>query len=118
MPIAALASAAPPLALAGFLIAAPTGVALLATTATEDAHNPFLAIKFTAIGFGVINVLVLRRLQAWRARETRALEPAEERQFATVGGISLASWLTAVAAARMIAYWSGVPTRRRLVSCG
>jgi len=105
VPIAALASVAPSLALTGFLIAAPSGLGLLATKASEYADNPFLAIKLAAIGLGVLNVLVLRRLPAWRARDVRQLAPAEERQLAIAGGVSLFSWLTAVAAARMIAYW-------------
>jgi hypothetical protein len=105
VPIAALASAASPLATAGFLLAAPTGLGLLATKGTEYAGNPFLLIKFAAIGLGLINVLVVRRSRAWRARDSRPLAPSEERQLATMGGLSLVSWFTALAAGRMIGYW-------------
>jgi hypothetical protein len=105
IPLAPLASAAVPVARAGFAVAATTGVGLLATKATEYIGNPFLAIKFPAIVLGLINVGVLNRSQAWRARGARALSRREDRQLAMMGGVSLACWLTAIAAGRMIGYW-------------
>jgi hypothetical protein len=42
---------------------------------------------------------------AWRARGARELTPRERRQLAIFGGVSLASWLTALACGRLIAYW-------------
>jgi hypothetical protein len=105
VPIALLASATTPVATAGFAIAAVTGSALLATKATAYLHNPFLLIKFPAIALGVINVIVLNLTPAWRARGTRELSRAEQRQLAIMGGVSLACWLTAVSAGRMIGYW-------------
>ena len=105
VPLAPLMDAAVPVAKAGFAVAAATGAGLLATKATEYYGNPFLLIKFAAIALGLLNVLMLSRLTAWRARNTRALSPAEYRQLAWIGGISLACWLTAVTAGRMIAYW-------------
>ncbi len=105
IPIAALASATTPVATVGFGIAALTGTALLATKATDYLNNPFFDIKFPAIALGVINVLILNLLPAWRARGTRQLSRAEHRQLAVMGGISIACWLTAVSAGRMIGYW-------------
>lgn len=105
VPLAPLAEAAVPVAKAGFLLAATTGVALLATKATEYAGNPYLLIKFAAIALGLVNVYVLSLLPAWRARRERAPSHAESRWLAVTGGISLACWLAAVAAGRLIAYW-------------
>ena len=105
VPIAPLAAAVTPVAGAGFALAAMSGAALLAATATDYAGNLFLLIKFPAIGIGLVNVLLLRRLPAWQARGSRELSPRETRQLAAFGGVSLASWLTAVAAGRLIAYW-------------
>jgi len=105
IPIAALASATMPVATVGFGIAALTGTALLATKATDYLNNPFFDIKFPAIALGLINVLILNLLPAWRARGTRELSRAEHRQLAVMGGISMACWLTAVSAGRMIGYW-------------
>lgn len=105
IPIAALASATTPVATVGFGLAALTGTALLATKATDYLNNPFFDIKFPAIALGLINVLILNLSPAWRARGTRELSRAEHRHLAVIGGISIACWLTAVSAGRMIGYW-------------
>jgi hypothetical protein len=62
-------------------------------------------IKFPAIAIGFANAVLIRRSAAWRARGTRELSLQEQRQLAWMGGTSLACWLTAIAAGRMIAYW-------------
>jgi hypothetical protein len=105
VPLGAIARPVIPLATAGFCLAVVTGVCMLSTNGTEYVGNPFLPIKFTAIGAGVINVAVVNRLPAWRARDAAAASIAGQRQLALVGGISLVSWLTAVTAGRLIGYW-------------
>ena len=86
-------------------IAVATGAAMLATKATAYADNPFLLIKFPAIALGVVNAGVLNLMPAWRQLPVRALTVRERRQLAVFGGISLTSWLTAIACGRMIGYW-------------
>jgi hypothetical protein len=103
--LAALSAAVVPVAGLGFAIAATTGVGLLATNATEYAGNPFLLIKFPAIALGLLNVLALNLSSAWQARGRRELSRRENRQLAIFGGVSLACWMIAVTAGRMIAYW-------------
>jgi hypothetical protein len=103
--IAALAAITVPLAKIGFVIAVATGVAMICTNGTEYIGNPFLLIKFPAIFIGLVNVGIISRLPAWRASRERELTPREGRQLAVMGGLSLASWLTAVSAGRMIGYW-------------
>jgi hypothetical protein len=105
VPLAALSSAVVPVATAGFLIAATTGVGLLATKATEYVGNPFLLIKFPAIALGLLNVGAIKRTGAWRAHRLRELTQDEQRQLAVFGALSLLCWLTAITAGRMIAYW-------------
>ena len=105
IPLAALADATVPVATAGFAVAVITGVGLLVTKATEYVGNPFLAIKFPAIALGLINVVAIRRSDAWQARARRELSPGEHRRLALFGGMSLVCWLTAIAAGRLIAYW-------------
>jgi len=105
VPLAALSSAVVPVAATGFVIAATTGVGLLATKATEYLGNPFLFIKFPAIALGLINAGLVRRTSAWQAHQLRELTAGEERQLAVLGGVSLLCWLTAITAGRMIAYW-------------
>ena len=101
----ALSRATIPVSRTGFAVAATTGVALLSSNATEYIGNPFFLIKFPAIGLGVLNVWVLGRTAAWRARGERTLSGPEVRQLAVMGGISLSCWLTAVSMGRMIGYW-------------
>jgi putative flippase GtrA len=105
VPLAPLTNVAVPVATMGFLLAAPTGLGLLATKATEYLGNPFLLIKFPAIALGLINAFVLNLSPAWRARGHRDLSRSERRQLAVMGGVSLACWLTAISAGRLIAYW-------------
>jgi hypothetical protein len=94
-----------PVAATGFAVAATSGVCLLATKATEYVGNPFLYIKFSAIGLGLLNVGALNFLPAWRGHKTRELSPREQSQLTAIGGISLLCWLTAISAGRMIGYW-------------
>jgi hypothetical protein len=105
VPLAALSATVVPVATVGFLLAATTGVGLLATKATEYVGNPFLLIKFPAIALGLLNVGLLKRTGAWRAHRLRELSTSEHRQLAVFGGLSLLCWLTAITAGRMIAYW-------------
>lgn len=105
VPLAALSRATVPVAQVGFAIAAATGISLLSSNATAYIDNPFFVIKFPAIGLGLLNVSVLSRLPAWRARGERDLSSREHRHLAVMGGLSLACWLTAVSAGRMIGYW-------------
>jgi hypothetical protein len=64
-----------------------------------------LLVKFSAIGLGLVNAVVLRRTAAWHARTIRNLSHSEARRLALMGGMSLVSWLTAVGAGRIIGYW-------------
>jgi hypothetical protein len=103
--LAAITTVAAPIAMAGFALAAASGICLLASNAVAYQDNPFLLVKFLAIGFGFVNALVLRRTTAWKAHATDALSRPDERRLAVMGGLSLASWLTAVTAGRMLGYW-------------
>lgn len=105
LPLAPLASATVPVAKTGVALALLTGVLLLATNATEYIGNPYLLVKFPAIAVGLVNVFMLGRMAAWRARGERVLSTRENTQLRVMGGISLLSWLTAVSAGRLIAYW-------------
>jgi hypothetical protein len=103
--LASISGPTVPVAGAGFGIAVTSGICLLSTNATEYVGNPFLYIKFPAIGLGILNVIVLNCLTAWKARKTRNLSPREQRQLSVAGGLSLACWLTAITAGRLIGYW-------------
>ena len=89
----------------GFGIAVLTGPALLATKATEYVGNPFLPIKLVAIVLGVINIVILHNLPAWKQRANPQMSAAQRRQLAVAGSASLICWVSAISAARLIAYW-------------
>src|SRR5688572_3738046 len=57
-----------PVAASGFAVAVTSGICMLATNATEYIGNPFLLIKFPAIGLGTLNVVILNFLPGWKAR--------------------------------------------------
>jgi hypothetical protein len=105
VPLASLTAPAVPVAVCGFAIAALSGVCLLATNASEYAGNPFLLIKFAAIALGLLNAAALSFTTAWRARAARELAARERRQLAAFGVASLAAWIAAVSAGRLIGYW-------------
>jgi hypothetical protein len=105
VPLPSIAGATVPVATTGFVIAALTGVALLATKATEYNHNPFLLIKFPAIAIGILNVAFVTSRPGWKTMGRREPTPHERRTLAIGGAVSLAAWLTAIGAGRMIGYW-------------
>jgi hypothetical protein len=105
VPLAALERPALSLGCVGFALAVVSGTALITTNATEYLGNPFLAVKFAAIGLGLLNAIVAQFLPAWR---TRSADPQPRRSraaLAAVGATSLLAWLGAVTAGRMIGYW-------------
>jgi hypothetical protein len=105
VPLAALSRPLVTLAGIGFCLAAVSGVAMLTTKAVDYVANPFLFIKFPAIGLALANVILLHRSRAWRAHRKRELEPDEQRRLAKGAALSLVFWLTAITCGRMIAYW-------------
>jgi hypothetical protein len=104
-PLGAISRATVPIAKVAFGVAVLSGTCLLATKATEYAGNPFLLIKFPAIALGLANVAVLNASAAWREHRIRELSAREQSKLAIFGGVSLACWLAAISAGRMIAYW-------------
>jgi hypothetical protein len=103
--LADLAKPAVAVARGGFAVAAVTGIGLLATKTTEYYGNPFLVIKFGAIGLGLVNLILLHRLPAWRARANAQMAAQDRNRLALAGAVSLVCWVGAVSAGRMIAYW-------------
>ncbi|NIW25124.1 MAG: hypothetical protein GWN29_11455 [Gammaproteobacteria bacterium] len=105
VPLRMMATPTLPLATAGLTVAILSGVCMLATNAIDYIDNPFLLIKFPAIGLALINAAALSRVPAWRERHTREPSVVEHRQLAIAGGTSLVCWLAAISAGRMLGYW-------------
>lgn len=98
IPLAALARPTTTVAGTGLALALLTGAALFTVQAEEYAANPFLYVKFAAIGLGLVNLAALRWTRGWR-------EERRQRRAALAGGLSLLAWLVALVAGRLIAYW-------------
>jgi len=105
IPLHAIKVPTVPMAKAGFIVAAVSGSGLLAATATEYAGNPFILIKFPAIGLALLNVALVHRHPAWTAPATHAPHGDAPRALRIAAGLSLICWGTALAAGRMIGYW-------------
>jgi formate-dependent nitrite reductase membrane component NrfD len=105
VPLTSVEELTVPLSIAGFFVAVASGMFLISTNATEYIGNPFLPIKFLAITLGVLNAALAPFLPAWRLRETPDGEARVRVPLATLGGVSLACWLTALTAGRMLGYW-------------
>jgi hypothetical protein len=106
VPLASLSAPLVRVAGLGLALALLTGVALLATKATEYAGNPFFwKMKLPAIALGMLNLALAGRTEAWRAHRVRPLREDEERRLRWFGAASLLCWLAAMAGGRMTAYW-------------
>ena len=88
-----------PLAAAGLALQVATGAVLLAADARATGTNPAFLAKLGFIALGIVNLAVLhaRFGPGWRG----AFPAVAARPFAAV---SLAAWVLALAAGRMIAY--------------
>lgn len=92
-----------PLAMLGFFIAAPTGIALFSTEATHIAVNPAFQVKLACVAIGLANA-GLFHLGPWRNMDlwgvTTYVPP-----LARIGAaVSLLAWIGAVIGGRLIAY--------------
>lgn len=106
VPLAALSRPASQVAGVGLAVALATGVALLATKATEYAGNPFFWwVKLPGIGLALGNLLALSRQREWQEHGKRELTAGEERRLAWFGGVSLLGWGMAMVGGRLTAYW-------------
>lgn len=106
IPAANLIRPTVPLAAAGFLLAAASGIMMLSFNTTEYFGNPFIYAKFPIIVVGLANVAVIQRLGAWRrAADGAPVEPGDQRMLAIFGALSLLIWTAVITCGRLIGYW-------------
>ena len=105
VPLAALSGPTTFMARIGFALAVCSGIPMLSVNASEYIGNPFLLVKFPAIGLALLNVWLVHRSEAWRAHRLRELMPRERRRLAVGAALSLTFWLTAITGGRMLGYW-------------
>jgi hypothetical protein len=90
-----------PFAVAGLVIALPTGAALFASDAVSMAGSRLMTIKLVLVALGIANALLFRRL--WK----RALADWDRRPppFGRAQcGFSIAIWLAVPVLGRLVAY--------------
>lgn len=99
VPVAALAKLAVPMAVAGFLVAVPAGLVLLAAEASALGVNSAFAAKGIALGVALSNVLLVHR------RYRPAFAGYGDGALSRLHGLlSLASWAGVILAGRAMAY--------------
>jgi hypothetical protein len=101
LPVAPLARFLTPLAVAGMLVAVPTGFGLFAADAVSLAGSNTFRWKLALISFGLVNAVLFRivwqkQLDGWDERPSMAGR--------AVAAASLAIWLAVGTLGRMIAY--------------
>ena len=94
---AALAAVLLPVSIAGFLLAAASGLLLFATDARNYAVSPLFQAKLVVIAAAMLNAGLLRRVD-WRSASPTS------RRLALAGLASLLLWLGAITLGRWIAY--------------
>ncbi len=98
VPCDALVRVLAPTAAAGLLLAATAGLLLFSVRASEYAALPLLWVKLVLVATGASAAL------AHHLRYGALLQRAGPRQLAWTGAVSMACWLGALVAGRLIAF--------------
>ncbi len=101
--IRALARVLVPVAATGLALAVMAGLFLFAIRASEYAAMPLFWVKMALVVCGVANALLLRRALAWE-RGTHDAGVAPPMRLRAAGALSIALWLSAIVAGRMLAF--------------
>ena len=64
-----------------------------------------LSLRAKFFWLALLNVAVVTSRPAWKQMSRPDPTAADRRVLAIGGGVSLAAWLTAIGAGRMIGYW-------------
>jgi len=103
VPLEHLARPLIPMAVAGLLLALPTGVLLFVTRAPDYVVEPLFGLKLGLLGAALLNALLLRRSPHWRSLGVEAgaaVRPA----WRVAGVFSIVLWLGVITAGRLIGY--------------
>ena len=103
VPIDAMTRFLMPVAIAGLVLAVPTGALMFSVRATEYAGIPFFQVKLLLIAAALANALLLRMTTAWAVWRDGGLQDTTLR-LQVAGVLSIALWLAIIFAGRMIGY--------------
>lgn len=103
LPVSALTAFAVPWSLAGFVLAATTGLLMFTAHVAEFITLPVFMLKMGLILAGGINAAILH---TGVLRDTRAWDTGTPTPLAAkvAGGLSIALWIGVVACGRLLAY--------------
>ena len=101
IPVAPLASALTPIALAGLLLMIPSGATMFAADASALVNSPTFRTKLILIALALINALAFRFLWQERIEQWDVDPPVWGRLMAAT---SILLWLSVAALGRWIAY--------------
>jgi hypothetical protein len=103
IPIGAMTRFLMPVAIAGLVLAVPTGALMFAVRATEYPGVPFFQVKLLLIAAALANALLLRMTTAWAVWRDGGLQDTTPR-LQVAGVLSIALWLAVIFSGRMIGY--------------
>jgi hypothetical protein len=92
-----------PVAIAGLSLAALTGALLFSVSAIKYAGMTIFQAKLLLILAGLANALLLHRAEPWAVHQDTELQGTTPR-LRLAGALSIACWLAAIFAGRMLGY--------------
>lgn len=104
VPLYQLARVLQPVALAGLLLAAATGLMLFSVSASKYAATPIFLVKLMLITAALVNAVLLRRHPDWALARIPALEAEPGPRLVAAAAFSVVLWLGVIFCGRFIAY--------------
>jgi hypothetical protein len=103
VPLVAMSRILLPVAIAGLVLAVPTGALLFSVRATEYVAMPLLWIKVSLVACAIANALMLHMSLTWAVFEHSDLVGTTPR-LQLAGALSIGLWLAVIVVGRMIGY--------------
>jgi len=104
VPVGPLIAHAVPWSLAGFALAATTGLMMFTAHASDFLNEPVFILKMTLIVVAGVNAAALR-LGAFRHAATWPQDTAPPARVRTAAALSLLLWVGVIACGRLLAYF-------------
>ena len=104
VPIARLARVLVPVAMAGLVLAAATGLLLFSVSAVKYAGTPLFPVKLGLIAAAVANALLLRRAPEWTLALIPEVQTIPGPRLRAAALLSLGLWLAVILCGRFLAY--------------
>lgn len=103
IPLAPLARILVPMAIAGLLLAAMTGLLLFAARPLDYINEPLFGIKLALLAAALLNAIALRRSSQWGWTNVIG-EDVTHPAWKVAAALSIVLWIGVIAAGRLIGY--------------